>query len=100
MRSVVGLLGLVVVLAVGLFIYKSYFTGGASATTMGTNNVRAVADVTGVKNDLLAMAQAERAFMALNGHYASLEELHSSGDLTVDPSRVRPGSTSSSSIDD
>ena len=58
---------------------------------MGTDNPRAAADITGVKNDLLAMAQAERAHMALSGSYASLAELHSSGDLVVDPARQRQG---------
>ena len=92
MRAVMSLLGLVIVLGIGQFIYRSYFTGpSGAAATMGTNNPRAIADVTGVKNDLLAMAQAERAYLALNGRYASLEELHQSGELVVDPARVRQG---------
>ena len=33
--------------------------------------------------DLLNMAQAERAFCARENHYASLDDLHTSGDLTV-----------------
>ena len=101
MRSVMGLLGLVIVLAIGSFIYRSYFTGpGGDAITMGTNNPRAIADVTGVKNDLLAMAQAERAYMALNGHYTALEDLHKSGDLLLDPSRQRLGYSYSAEIAD
>jgi hypothetical protein len=92
MRSLVGLVGLVMVLGIGMFVYRSYFEGpSGGAITMGTSNPRAIADVTGVKNDLLAMAQAERAYLALNGHYASLEDLHASGDLVVDPARVREG---------
>ena len=39
------------------------------------------------------MAQAERTFMALNGRYASLEELRSSGSLQIDPARGRQGYT-------
>ena len=101
MRSVLGLLGLVIVLAIGSFIYRSYFTGpGGDAITMGTNNPRAVADVTGVKNDLLAMAQAERAYMALNGRYTALEDLHNSGELLLDPSRQRLGYSYSAEIAD
>ena len=92
MRAAMGLLGIVFALAIGQFVYRSYFTGPAGdAASMGTNNPRAIADVTGVKNDLLAMAQAERAYLALNGRYASLDELYRSGDLTVDPSRTRQG---------
>jgi hypothetical protein len=91
MRGVMGLLGLVMTMAIGLFIYRSYFTANEGALTMGTNNPRAVADVTGVKMDLNNMAQAERAFLALNGHYGSLEELQSAGQLSMDPSRGRQG---------
>jgi len=98
MRSVMGLLGLVLVLGIGLFIYRSYFTGSGGAATMGTNNPRAVADITGVKNDLNAMAQAERTYQALNGHYASLEELYSSGNLATDPARGRLGYTYSAEV--
>ena len=92
MRGLMSLLGLVIVLVIGQFIYRSYFTGpSGGATTMGSNNPRAVADVVGVKNDLLAMAQAERAYMALNGRYASLADLRQSGDLMIDPARDRQG---------
>ena len=93
---------LVVVLAVGisLFLYRSYFTVGDGAATMGTNKPRAAADITGVKNDLTAMAQAERAFLALNGRYAPLEQLRSSGDLLMDPARGRQGYTYSAEIGD
>ena len=90
MRGAFGLISLIVVLGIGLFIYRSNVTGSGDVT-MGTGNIRAAADLTGVKNDLNAMAQAERAFMALNGRYASLEELHSSGNLVIDPVRGRQG---------
>ena len=101
MRGVLGLLSLVFVVAIGLFIYRSYFTGSSGAAlTMGTNNPRAAVDITGVKNDLLAMAQAERAFQALNGRYAPLEELRSNGSLLVDPARRRVGYAYSSNVSD
>ena len=95
-----SLLGLVLALAIGLFIYRSYFTGSDGVPMMGTNNPRAAADITGVKNDLNAMAQAERAFLALNGRYATLEELRSSGSLLIDPSRGRQGYTYSADMSD
>ena len=100
MRGVMGILGLVVVVAIGLFIYRSYFTAGSGAITMGTNNPRAAVDITGVKNDLIAMAQAERTFNALNGKYAMLEELHSDGTLAADPARGRQGYTYSADVSD
>jgi hypothetical protein len=98
MRGVTGLIGLLIVVGIGLFVYKTYFTAGSGAATMGTNNPRAAADITGVKNDLLAMAQAERQNQVLNGRYATLEELHSSGDLVVDPARTRGGYSYSAEI--
>ncbi len=88
MRALVSFVSLVLALGIGLFIYRSYFTGSGSIT-MGTNNPRAAIDITGVKNDLSAMANAERSFMALNGRYATLEELRSSGNLLVERARQR-----------
>lgn len=100
MRGVISFLGLVVVVAIGLFIYRSYFTQNQGAVTMGTNNPRAIADITGVKNDLIAMAQAERSYQALNGKYVSLDELRSEGSLTVDSGRGRQGYTYAAEVSD
>ena len=100
MRGMMSFLSLVFVVAIGLMIYRSYFTGPGGVATMGTDNPRAVIDVTGVRNDLIIMAQAERAFQALNGSYAPLAELQSSGNLLVDPARSRDGYTYSSTVTD
>jgi hypothetical protein len=40
-------------------------------------------DLIGVKNDLLAIAQAERSHAALQGGYVSLDALRSGGDLSM-----------------
>ena len=98
MRGMMSFLSLVFVVAIGMMIYRSYFTGPGGVATMGTDNPRAVVDVTGVKNDLLSMAQAERAFQALNGRYAPLAELQSSGNLVIDPNRGRQGYSYSASV--
>ena len=96
-----GLLGVVIALAIGAFIYRSYFTGSGPGglATQGSNNPRAAADITGVKNDLAAMANAERQFMALNGRYAPLEELKEGGHMYVEP-RGRLGYSYSAEIGD
>lgn len=69
-----------IVLAVGTYIYmrqvQSTEVGGAS-TPQGT------IDIVGVKYDLMAIAQAERMHNGLRGGYASLDELRSSGDLSM-----------------
>jgi len=98
MRGIFSFLTLVFVVAISLMIYRSYFAGPGAVATMGTDNPRALIDTTGVKNDLLSMAQAERAFQALNGHYAPLAELQSSGNLVIDPSRGRQGYSYSASV--
>ena len=100
MRGILSFLSLVFVVAIGLLIYRSYFTGPGGVATRGTDNPRAAIDITGVQSDLLAMAQAERAFHALNGRYAPLEELQSSGNLLIDPARGRQGYGYSSSVTD
>jgi hypothetical protein len=94
MRAVIGLLGVLIVAGVGLFIFRAEFSGkSGAAATMGTNNPRAVVDVTGVEADLTALAQAERGFLALNGHYATLEELESSGSVQEGRTKGRFGYT-------
>ena len=98
MRGVFSLIGLLIVVGVGMFIYRGYFTAGGGAATMGTNNPRAAVDITRVKSDLTAMAQAERNNQALNGSYAQLLELHLNGSLAVDPTSNRDGYTYSAEI--
>jgi hypothetical protein len=82
MKSLAGLL--VVALLAGV-VYKYYFANLQSAGT-GTATPTQTIDIVGVKNDLLGIAQAERAHLALHGSYASLDELTSSGELTMNRS--------------
>jgi hypothetical protein len=90
MRGMMGFVALLIALGIGMFVYRSQFTGPGDIT-QGTGNPRAAIDTTGVKNDLLRMAQAERIYWATNSHYTSLEELQSTGDLAIDPARGREG---------
>jgi hypothetical protein len=80
MRQAMGLLSIVVVLAIGMYIYsKQVHT--VTPEGVSTNPVTTI-DVVGVKNDIMSIAQAERAHYATNGQYVSLDELVSSGDLS------------------
>jgi hypothetical protein len=82
MRALVGLL---IAVAIAFAAYKLYLS---KAVPEGEGQVATQAiNTTGVKNDLIAIAQAERAYVAQNGRYASLEELVSSGALSM----TRPG---------
>ncbi len=74
-----GLAGMVVALAIGLLIYKFYFTSGQQA--MPAAAPMQTVDVIGVKNDLLGIAQAERVYWAQHNAYGSLDDLVSSGAM-------------------
>jgi hypothetical protein len=85
MRSLGGLIGLLVAVLIGSLIYKYYFTQSSTgaAVTTPTQTI----DVVGVKGDLLTIAQSERAYQAEHGSYASLDELVSSGAMSM----AKPG---------
>jgi hypothetical protein len=74
---------LLIVVAVGGYLYSRQ---AQSVSAIGSNPLTTI-DVTGVRNDLVALADAERRYFASNSKYASLDELRSSGD-TVIPKRA------------
>jgi len=81
MLRVFGFLGTVVTLAIGMYIYSlqvKTLTPGA-----GSGSPEEVATITGVKNDLIGIASAERGFLASQGRYASLDELISGNYITI-----------------
>jgi len=74
-----GFVGTLVVVGIGAYIFMGQTqslktTGGSPATTN---------DVIGVRNDLMAMANAERRYFASNAKYASLDELRTNGDIYI-----------------
>jgi hypothetical protein len=86
MRSIGSLVGLLVVALISMTIYKYYFSGIQPAGSTGTP--AQTINVVGVKNDLLAIAQAERNYQVEHNSYASsLDELVSSGAMTM----AKPG---------
>jgi hypothetical protein len=78
MRS---LIGLVITLAIVFVGYKLYVSQMQSATGSGVPT-RSV-EVTGVKNDLISIAQAERMYQAEHGSFATLDQLNSSNTLSI-----------------
>jgi hypothetical protein len=86
MRSVFGLLSIVIVMAIGMYIYSKQ--AQSSSALAGANNPKAAINITGVKSDLVSIASAERRYFASEGKYASLDELISSNSITV--ARQRP----------
>lgn len=81
MTRLFGFIGLLAVLAVGMYIYAKQAQSTSAA--MGTNNPKAAVNIIGVRNDLMSIAQAERSYFATEGKYGSLDDLTSSHALTV-----------------
>ena len=75
-----GFISLIIVVGIGAYIYMRQTQGVMSA---GSSNPTATVDLIGVRNDLLAIAQAERSHQAAQGGYVSIEALRSQGDLTM-----------------
>ncbi len=95
MKKVGGLLGVVIALAIGYYIFKTQVQnmpdGGAPP--------KETIDVVGVKNDLLAIAQAERMYLASHGSYATLDQLQQDGSLAFATTNRR-GYSYTASVDD
>jgi hypothetical protein len=77
-----GLIGLLAVALIGGAIYWMALTKTQSAAGRNGTPAETIA-IVGVENDLISIAQAERLYQAEHGSYASLDELYSSGALTV-----------------
>lgn len=80
MRSLGSIISILVVAVIGLLVYKFYFTQSSST---GAATPAQTINVVGVKNDLLAIAQAERNYQAEHNSIASLDELVSSGEMSI-----------------
>ena len=81
MGRVLGFVGTIVTMAIGMYIYSlqvKTLTPGA-----GSGNPEEVATITGVKNDLIGIANAERGYLATQGKYASLDELISGNYVSI-----------------
>ena len=85
-----SLAGLLVFAAVALGIYYFYLKRMPSSDA-GTAPTQAIS-LTGVRSDLLSIAQAERANIALNSRCASLDEMATSGTMNM-ARRERDGYT-------
>ena len=97
MSRSLGFIGLLIVLGIGAYLYmrqaQSVSPGGSAATP------RSTIDVAGVKNDLIALANAERRHFAAEGKYVSIDELRSSGDISMPSNSRGPYSYSAETSD-
>jgi hypothetical protein len=78
---VFGFVGTIVTMAIGMYIYSLQIKTLNPGAGSGTGEE--VATVTGVKNDLISIANAERGFMASQGKYASMGELIAGNYITI-----------------
>src|SRR5262249_10789693 len=78
MKGFVGLL-LALLIAGGIWYF---YTKQMPTTDAGTAPTQAI-NLTGVRMDLMQMAQAERTYIASNGHCGSLHDLSASGTMNL-----------------
>jgi hypothetical protein len=74
-----GFIMVIIVVAFGGYL----FTRQTQSVTSVGSNPQTTIEVTAVRNDLLALANAERNYFASNGKYASLDELRTGGDIPI-----------------
>lgn len=81
MGRVLGFLGTIITLAIGMYIYSTQVKSLTPGAESG--NPEETANIVGVKNDLISIANAERGYLASQGKYASLDELKSTNYISV-----------------
>jgi hypothetical protein len=84
MGRVLGFLGTIITMAIGMYIYSLQVKTLSPGAGSGTEEV---ATITGVKNDLIGIANAERGYLASQGKYASLDELISGNYISIKSER-------------
>jgi hypothetical protein len=82
-----GFIALIVVAGVVAYLYMKN-TVAVSPGDDGKAGPKATIDIVGVKNDLNAIAQAERRYWATNSKYVSIDDLRADGDISM-PSNGR-----------
>jgi type IV minor pilin ComP (DNA uptake receptor) len=65
-----GLIGLLVVLGCGFYIYQR-----SATNTLGDTSPQEQIDTLAIQQQLLRIGQTEKQYMATNGKYATLEQL-------------------------
>ena len=75
----VGFIATLIVVAIGAYVYLNQ----TQTLTQAGSNPTTTIDVTAVRNDLFAIANAERRYSVSNGKYASLEDLRTGGDIHI-----------------
>jgi len=78
MKQAGALIGVVIALGIGYYIYRAQLTSGPAGASAPQQEI----DTTGITADLLSIGQAERLYLASHGSYATLDQLQAEGDIT------------------
>ena len=78
MKRAFGLVGLLLALGIGFWIFKMQVSSGPAGGAAPKQTI----DTVGVKNDLLAIGQAERLYLAGHSSYATIDQLQQEGSLS------------------
>ena len=81
MRGLGQVVGLLVVALIAGLVYKFYFSQGPQSAAVA--HPMQTINTVGVRSDLLSIAQAERTYQAEHGSYASIDDLVSSGAMSM-----------------
>ena len=90
MGKAVGFIGVLIAVCVGAYLYTQQAKSAGDAAGIAGVSPKTAIDVTGVKNDLIAIANAERRRLASDGKYVSLDELRANGDIKMSSARRGP----------
>jgi hypothetical protein len=94
MRSSLGMVGLILTLAIGYWIYSAQIREAA-----GDKPLAQRANLVAVRSHLLSLAQSERLYLASNRSYATLEELRQSKIMSSFPDGNRLGYVYTAEVD-
>jgi hypothetical protein len=81
-----GFIGTMIVMGVGMYIYSIQVKD--VSTTSGGGSSTGTTTIVGVRNDLIAIANAERGYFATQQKYVSLDELISGNYITIERQRL------------
>jgi hypothetical protein len=93
MRAGAAILGLVLALGGGYFVYNGYLTQGIPGGAPPKQEI----DVIGIRSELQVIGQAERQYLVAHGAYGSLAQLQQ--DDLLPPGANRRGYVLSDSVD-
>jgi hypothetical protein len=77
-----GFIALILTAGIVMYLYMKN-TVAVSPGADGKATPQATIDIVGVKNDLNAIAQAERRYWATNSKYVSIDDLRTNGDISM-----------------